>query len=365
MLRMLKFAAIAFLVSFFLNLAIIVLSKKYRLFITDHLHFGPQSFHTSPTPRIGGLAIFIGVCLALISAYVFKDIFGVVFSEKFPSLVIFVFPVFLAGFLEDLSGKLHPKIRLLFLVISSALFYKFLDVKIIRVDLPFFDKLLQWEVLSFLFTLFALTGIANAINIIDGFNGLASMVSMMIFMAIAFVAYKLGDYEITTLCVVTTFALLGFFLLNYPYGLIFLGDGGAYFVGFLIGVCSVLLVKKHPEVSAWFALTVNLYPVYETIFSIYRRKILRKRPAMSPDGLHFHTLIYRIFIKRLLEITSPEIRNPLTSVFLWVLNVFAILPALLFWNRRDILIICCIAFCIFYTYLYWKILNMKRIKIVE
>ncbi len=360
---MIKFAAIAFFVSFFLNFLIIILAKKYKTFLTDHLHIGPQTFHVSPTPRVGGLAIFLGISLALLSAYFLKNLFNVSFSQKFPYLVLFSLPVFLAGFLEDLSGKLHPKIRMIFLVLSAVLVFKFLEVKIIRVDLPFFDELLKIEIISLLFTVFALSGIANAINIIDGFNGLASMVSMMIFMAIAFVAYKLGDYEITTICVVSSFALLGFFLLNYPFGLIFLGDGGAYFIGFLIGVCSVLIVKKHPQVSAWFAFMVNIYPVYETFFSIYRRRILRRRPAMSPDGLHFHTLIYKIFIKRFLGIYTPEIRNPLTSVFLWVLNAFAIVPALLFWNNTKALIICCILFCILYTYLYWKVLSLKRIEL--
>ncbi|WP_353687076.1 hypothetical protein [Thermodesulfovibrio sp. 3462-1] len=94
---------------------------------------------------------------------------------------------------------------------SALLVFKFLEVKIIRVDLPFFDPLLKIEIISLLFTAFAIVGIVNAINIIDGFNGLASMVSIMIFMAIAFVAYKLGDYEITSICVIASFSLLGFF----------------------------------------------------------------------------------------------------------------------------------------------------------
>lgn len=362
---MVKFAAIAFFVSFFLSLLIIFLAKKYKTFLTDHLHLGPQTFHVSPTPRVGGLAIFSGITLALITAYLFRNILKVPFSTNFPLLVLFSLPAFLAGFLEDISGKLHPKIRMMFLIISALLVFKFLDVKIIRVDLPFFDEFLKLEIPSLLFTAFALVGIANAINIIDGFNGLASMVSMMIFMAIAFVAYKLGDYEITSICVISSFAILGFFLLNYPFGLIFLGDGGAYFTGFLIGMCSILLVKKHPQVSAWFAFMVNIYPVYETFFSIYRKRILRKRSAMSPDGLHFHMLIYKIFIKRFLNIYSPEIRNPLTSVFLWVLNAFAIVPALLFWGDTKILIVCCIFFCILYTYLYWKVLSLKRIELKD
>ncbi|MGC8796753.1 glycosyltransferase family 4 protein [Thermodesulfovibrio sp.] len=249
--------------------------------------------------------------------------------------------------------------RIIFLIISALLVFKFLEVKIIRVDLPFFDPLLKIEIISLLFTAFAIVGIVNAINIIDGFNGLASMVSIMIFMAIAFVAYKLGDYEITSICVIASFSLLGFFLLNYPFGLVFLGDGGAYFTGFLIGICSILLVKKHPQVSAWFVFMVNLYPIYETLFSIYRKCILRKRSAMSPDGLHLHMIIYKIFIKRFLNLYAPDVRNPLTSVFLWIINAFAIVPALLFWDNTKILIVCCIFFCIFYTYLYWKILKLR------
>ncbi len=353
---MLKYASLAFFLSFFLCLIFITSSKKIKVFITDYLHKGPQTFHTKPTVRIGGISIFLGICMGLGLAFLIKESF----ASNYPMLILCSFPVFLAGIIEDLTGRFHPKIRMVFLSISAILAYFFLNAKIIRVDLPLVDSFLKIGFVSLLFTVFSLVGISNAINIIDGFNGLASMVSMMILMGIAYVAYKLGDYEITNLCVVTSFALLGFFLLNYPFGLIFLGDGGAYFTGFIIGIAVILLVLKHHEVSPWFALTINIYPVYETLFSIYRRRIIRKRPAMSPDGLHFHTLIYQIFIKKFLALYNPEIRNPLTSVFLWVINALAIIPALLFWNNTKILILCCIFFCIFYTYFYWKILNVKK-----
>ncbi len=356
---MFKFAVLAFFISFFLCTLFIALSKKIQIFLTDHLHIGPQTFHSKPTPRIGGLAVFTGLSVALIIAYLRPE----EFYSNYLFLILFSLPVFLAGFIEDLTGKLNPKIRMLFLCVSAILVYFFLNVKIVRVDLPFADKLLQLTAVSLLFTVFALAGISNAINIIDGFNGLASMVSMMILMSIAYVAYKLGDYEITTLCVVSTFALLGFFLLNYPYGLIFLGDGGAYFSGFIIGVASILIVYKHHQVSPWFALTVNIYPVYETFFSMYRRKILRKKPAMSPDALHMHTLFYKIFIKKVFNVDNPEFRNPLTSVFLWIINSFGVVPAIIFWNNTKALMLSSLAFTLFYTFLYWNILSLRKIRI--
>lgn len=356
---MLKYASLAFFLSFLICILIIKLSKKITFFITDHLHLGPQTFHKTPTPRTGGLAIFLGIFCSLIIAF----LVGEPFSSSFLYIAFFSFPVFLAGFLEDLTGKLNPKLRMLLLSASGTLVFFVIEVRVIRLDLPLIDPLFQIKIFSLFFTLFALVGISNAINIIDGFNGLASMVSMMILMAIAYVAYKLGDYEITSLCVISAFALLGFFLLNYPFGLIFLGDGGAYLSGFLIGIVSILLVKKHPQVSAWFALMVNIYPVYETFFSIYRKCILRKKSAMQPDGLHFHMLIYKIFIKKFFNVYTPEVRNPLTSVFLWVMNAFAVVPALLFWENTQILILCSLFFVIMYSYIYWKILKFKLIKI--
>lgn len=356
---MLKYAVLAFFLSFFICLSIIKLSKKLTFFITDHLHLGPQSFHISPTPRIGGIAIFIGIFLSLFIAFLVEE----PYSSNFFYLGISCIPVFIAGFLEDLTGKLHPKFRMLLIAFSSGFVFFLLEVKVIRLDLPLIDSLFQIKLFSLMFTIFALVGLSNAINIIDGFNGLASMVSMMILMAIAYVAYKTGDYEITSLCVISSFALLGFFLLNYPFGLIFLGDGGAYLSGFLIGVSSILLVKKHSEVSAWFALMVNIYPVYETLFSIYRRKFLRKRSAMSPDALHLHSLIYQIFIKKFLNLYSPQVRNPLTSVFMWVLNAIGIVLALLFWENTKFLILSSILYATFYTLFYWKILNLKKIKL--
>ncbi len=352
---MIKYAALAFFISFILCIIFIISSKKIHVLITDHLHIGPQTFHYKPTPRIGGLAIFIGISVSLLAAYLRPEYF----SLNYFYLILFSFPVFLIGFIDDLTGKLDPKVRMFFICLSASLVYFFLNIKIVRVDLPVADKLLQITAISFFFTVFALAGISNAINIIDGFNGLASMVSMMILMGIAYVAYKLGDYEITNLCVVSTFALFGFFLLNYPYGLIFLGDGGAYFTGFIIGIMSILIVYKHHQVSPWFALTINIYPVYETIFSIYRKKFLRKRSAMEPDGLHLHMIFHNIFIKKFFPLNNKELRNPLTSVFLWVINSFGVIPALLFWNNTIALMICCLIFVVFYTIIYWNILRLK------
>ncbi len=352
---MLLYVIVSFLISFFSCVFIIKFSRKIKALVNDHVHDGVQSFHKNPTPRLGGVGLFLAfmvtVALALGRGESYKLIYTFVFLSSIPA--------FLSGLIEDVTGKLYPKIRMLFIILSGVLAFFLIGAVVVRVDIPYVDALFQFQLVSFLFSLVAIAGLTNAINIIDGFNGLASMVSIMILLSISFVAYKLGDYFIVTSCVVMAGALAGFFILNYPYGLIFLGDGGAYFTGFFIAVMSILLVKRHPEVSAWFAVLVNIYPIYETLFSIYRRKILRKRPAMNADALHLHTVFYRGIVKRLLGTDNPIYRNPATSPFMWMINLLGVLPALLFWRSTALCVVFSLIFILIYTSVYWSIIYKR------
>ncbi len=346
---MLISSVIAFLLSFIISFVIIKISNKINRLITDDIHSGIQKFHKKPTPRIGGISIFIGTFLALL----FKDF------SSYILLLSVSFLAFFSGLFEDLTRKLKPKMRLILISLSGLLEFYLANVKIVRVDIPYIDDLLKIEVISLIFTIVAIAGLANAINIIDGFNGLASMVSILILLGISYVAFKVGDTFIMTYSLTLIGAILGFFILNYPYGLIFLGDGGAYFIGFSIAVMSILLVKNHPEVSAWFAILVNIYPIYETLFSIYRRKFLRNKSPTSPDALHLHTLFYKVVVKKLLGITNPIYRNPATSPFAWAISMIGIIPAMLFWNNTTLCIIWSLVFVLLYTAIYWNIIYQK------
>ncbi|MFN3598497.1 MAG: glycosyl transferase family 4, partial [Aquificaceae bacterium] len=135
---------------------------------------------------------------------------------------------------------------------------------------------------------------------------------------------------------------------------IFLGDGGAYLVGFLIAEISVLLVKRNPEVSPWFPLLVVAYPVVESLFSIYRRKVLRGRSPGEPDKLHLHTLVYR----RLSKIKDKTLRNSLTSPYLWALSLMGIVPALIFWKSTPMLVLMFFVFWLVYVYAYRRAIGI-------
>ena len=339
----------AFFSSFIATLLIIRFKHLHGHFSGDSDLLGPQKFHTGSVPRIGGVSIAIGLLAAIL----------VKLQSTNPHIVETTFllcaiPAFAIGLMEDVTKKVGVRTRLLFTALAALLATHYLGVQITRLDIPGIDYLLSIPLLAIVFTVFAITGLANAYNIIDGFNGLSSMVGIITLLGLAYVSFVFGDVSILSLSLIMAATILGFFIWNYPRGLIFLGDGGAYLIGFWIALLSVLLVARHPEISPWFALLINAYPIFETLFTIYRRKIHQSKSPGLPDGIHLHTLIYR----RILNPFSTKRQsdwfnaNSKTAPYLWILSSFAIVPAILWWSSTPVLIVFTILFSISYVWLY-------------
>ncbi|QJA06540.1 glycosyltransferase [Thermosulfurimonas marina] len=331
-----------------------------RLNLFYDVQEGVQKFHTRPTPRIGGLAIYLASLLVSGLFFLAQK----PFARELFLVLLSAFPVFLGGLLEDILKKVPPRWRLFSGFLSGALAFFLVSARVSRVDLPLFDNLLSFSLFSLIFTAFAFAGVAHAFNIIDGFNGLASGVAMLIFGAYAYVSFLNGDFFLLYLSLILFSATLGFFLWNYPFGLIFLGDGGAYFLGFMAATIGALLVKRHSGVSPWFPLLLVVYPVWETLFSIYRRKFLKSQSPFLPDAIHFHTFVYRRLVKFFLggDIEDSK-RNAYTSPFLWIMELMCLVPAVLFWRSTPLLMLFVLSFIAFYTWLYFRIVRFKTPKI--
>ena len=355
---MLLLIFVSFLISTITTLFIIRYSHLYML---DPIGDDPQKFHGKPVPRVGGIGIASGLILAGLLMSLQRGILAL----EYWFLLIAIVPAFAGGLIEDLTKKVGVKTRLILTMLSSGMGAFLLDASLNRVDIPFIDFTLNFFPLSLAFTMFAVGGIAHAINIIDGFNGIAGMVSLIILSAIGYISYLLGDIFLMSVCLSAGGAILGFLLWNYPAGMIFLGDGGAYLLGFLIAEVSVLLVNRHPEVSAWFPVMIVVYPVTETFFSIYRKKFLRGISPGLPDGLHLHMLIYKRLIRWLIgskEVRYKIRRNSMTSPYLWTVTMISVLPAIVFWQKTIVLICLVIAFVFSYIWLYWRIVRFKSPK---
>ena len=350
----------AFFASLLATLLIIRYEHLHASISNDHNLDGPQKFHAAPVPRIGGVAIAIGIISAvLLQVFIPKNL--PVNSALFLTCCI---PAFGIGLLEDLTKRVGVKTRLIGTAISAGLAGYFFNTWITRLDVPFIDSIFSVPTISVLFTCFAVAGLSNAYNIIDGFNGLASMVAIITLLAIGYVGFVVQDQVVVYLSLIMIGAISGFFIWNYPRGMIFLGDGGAYLIGFWIAATSILLISRNNQVSPWFALLVNAYPIFETLFTIWRRKVHQGKNPGLPDGVHFHSLIYRRILRWAtagvsVKSNSSYILNAKTSPYLWILSSFAVVPAIFWWHSTIILELFALLFCISYVWIYRKVVKFR------
>lgn len=346
---------ISCLVAFCATLVVVRSAKALAHVVGDHDLSGPQKFHARAVPRIGGVGIVFGVVAGLIWAVVLDRSLAPLAA----GLTLAAVPVFAAGLAEDLTKAQSPRRRMFFTAVSAALAVWLADAVIERTDIPGLDWVVAFGLGAALVTVFVVTGVANAVNIIDGFNGLASMCVMLMLAGLAYVAFDVGDRTIAWLALIGIGAVAGFFVWNFPAGLVFLGDGGAYFLGFYLAELAILLLHRNPAVSPMFPLLLCLYPVFETLFSIYRRKWLRGRPVGMPDGAHLHSLIYRRFMRWATGVRSAERRNAMTSPYLWILCSLSVLPAVLFYESTSVSALMILLFAVLYVGLYWRIVRFR------
>jgi UDP-N-acetylmuramyl pentapeptide phosphotransferase/UDP-N-acetylglucosamine-1-phosphate transferase len=351
----------SFLVSFVASaLLTLLVIKQARLHgpALDADFFGVQKVHSHTVARIGGLPIFMAVVIsALISIWRVPAMAGWLMSLMLCAGVAFV-----GGIVEDYTGNVSALRRLVLTMAAALLGYFLLGAKLDHIDFPFSSWHIMYIWVSVPLTVLAVAGIANAINIIDGFNGLASVVTICMLISLGYVAWQVGDVFVLVAALMVAGATAGFLIWNYPVGLIFLGDGGAYFIGFMLGELALLLVMRNPDVSTWYAALLLIYPAFETIFSAYRRMFLRGKSPAMPDGIHLHSLIFRRIVQWAVgrkEARALMRRNSLTSPYLWMFSLMAVIPATVFWKDTGVLIFFCLLFVVSYVWLYARIVRFK------
>src|SRR5690606_9279307 len=273
----------------FLVCALLVLTRRWHGRLShDHDLDGVQKLHAQPVPRIGGGGLFLGLSAGLGAILSVSD-HNIALP---PALVLCALPVFLAGLVEDLTKRVSVRARLMASFVSAALAVWLVGAQLPDLDIVGLDLLMRVPVLAILFTCFAVGGMTNSVNIVDGLNGLASGAITLMLGGLATIAWMHGDQDVMQLCLWGMAATIGFLVLNYPFGRIFLGDGGAYLGGFWVAECGVLLLARNPEISTWAVLMVCAYPSWETLFSMYRRRAARVASG-QPDMEHMHHLVYQ------------------------------------------------------------------------
>lgn len=267
---------------------IIRLSRRYGLFDAPC----ERKVHTRNVSRLGGVGLFAGytVGFGLFASLVLSGIVEIEFSAP----VMFTFYLgsllfFLLGLMDDFFelGARFKFVMMMLIAVVLALLGIQIGTLFGTLYLPI------WAALSI--TILWIVGIANTMNFIDGLDGLASGVGLLASVAFFVIAIARGEWATAFLLAGMIGALCGFLPFNFFPAKIFLGDAGAYFLGYFLAAVSVIgLFKQITLVTLGLPLMVLALPIADTIFAIVRR-VFKRIPITRPDRKHIHHRLLLLF----------------------------------------------------------------------
>ena len=314
-----SFLSIFALISFF----VFLITSKYSYKIKNGALFDkdfakPQAFHDFPVSRSGGIPI-------LISLSIFFVIYYLLYSKILYDYILISYSMFLIGFLDDIKISIKPFKRLIFMTSILFITIYIIPIKIFNIDIPFLVPLMSNHLFSTIFVLLCFLFVINGSNLIDGFNGLLTINLIIINSILTYINLKSGNSEFSILLISQIIILLIFLLFNFPSAKIFLGDSGAYTVGALTGLNTIITNNLNPNISSFFFCTLLFYIFFEVFFSFFR-KIIQKKSPIYPDGNHLHMLSYY----KISKIFGKEKGNFLNSIFINIVYFILVIPGLLF-----------------------------------
>jgi UDP-N-acetylmuramyl pentapeptide phosphotransferase/UDP-N-acetylglucosamine-1-phosphate transferase len=174
---------------------------------------------------------------------------------------------------------------------------------------------MQWAPIGIGFSIFLAAGISHAFNLIDGLNGLSGFIAVGISLSLAAISHQMGLDEHRDVLFILSSAIAGFLVFNFPFGKIFLGDGGAYVIGHILVWMAISILCAAPKISPLAMLLIFFFPVADTLLAIMRRVYLGV-PILYPDRLHFHQVVMRGIEMLVLGQKRRHIANPLAAAFI-------------------------------------------------
>jgi len=277
-------------------------------------------------------------------------------------LALSALPVFLGGLVEDLTHRVGPSARFALAVVSASLAFGLLGVGVRQTEIWPIDVLLSWPMVSFVVTMLVVAGFTNGMNIVDGFHGLAAGTAILMLSAFTVLGGIANDIFMVQICCFSIATISGFFVLNWPRGKLFLGDAGAYLLGFWVVELGIVLVIRNAEISPMVPVAIGIFPLIETLFSMYRRKFIRSHPVNHPDALHLHTLVFRRLVFNPVRDNSVYAKNRANARVAWFfwLPTFAFsLLAIVFRNHTSILMLLMLGYFASYLWLYRRLVRFK------
>jgi len=292
-----------------------------------------RKVHLTPTPRIGGLAIFLAstVTLALTNLYNTQVSELFVFDNRTAMAFTGGLVVFGCGLWDDFR-RLNPWVKLLFQILGASLAY----AGGVTIGGIFLEGIgIQFGIMSYAITVFWFLLFINAVNLIDGLDGLAGGVVFFTCLLMVILSVVRIDYLAAMYFATLGGAVLGFLRYNFNPATIFLGDGGSYFLGYSVAALSIMgSVKSQVGALMLIPLLALGVPVFDTLLSPLRRWVMGQR-IFKPDRGHIHhrllamglssrnavLVLYGITLALcLLAILIVNLRNEVVGLFLVILG---------------------------------------------
>ena len=311
-----------------------------------------QAMHERRTPRVGGIAIFIAFLISC--AFVPLSI-----SDAYLKFALATSFLFLVGLMEDLGLHVTPRMRLFACFLASFIAILLLGVWLPRIGIPSFDPLMATWTIGIPVTLLITAAVANGFNLIDGVHGLAAIAAVAAAIALAGIASQAGYFVMTEIALILTAGILGFLVFNYPFGWIFLGDAGAYTLGFILSWFGISVLINSPSVSPWAILLTVFWPLADALLAIFRR-IRQSSLAMAPDKLHVHQMVMRSLEIYFLGRHRRQVSNPLTTLILAPFVLAPPVTGVLLWDQNKLAFFAVLSFLTLFFMSYRLAISVLR-----
>lgn len=328
---------------------LLIISLNYFLnkskFLVDEKYSNHKSFVSSDiTPLSGGIIFLISILIFLS-------------FENFYTKILLIF-IFIIGLLSDLNYLVSPIKRIFYQISIILAFIYFNDIYVESIRILIIDQLLENLFFKVIFTSFCFLVLLNGSNFIDGLNtiliGYYFILSVICILLVLKFDLPISDYQNFLIIILT----LGMLLIFNFFGKLYSGDGGAYLISFIVGMFLVNLANVSKQISPYFVACLLWYPAYENLFSIFRKKILKKS-VINPDNRHLHHLIFLYFKKNIKS--NNLFLNSISGI---IINLFNLL---IFYNAYHNIsqtknLVCLILISIFiYSFTYWRLNKLFKI----
>ena len=323
------------------------LQSKYSSFVLpkESTKENDRKIHSQEVSRFGGISI-----LPLIF------ILNSVNDQNITNLLYFGLIIFLIGFVEDIMNGISAYIRFIFLIAVVTYFILGCNFILYDFNYTYLNTILtSSSLILYLFFILCFLFIINGFNFIDGNNGLMLGFSLLVLITYSIAIFNQDgmNQDLLILTCGVIIALVSLFTFNLYTGKILSGDSGSYFLGFIIGGISILMVKYNYLDSLTIA-CILFYPVMEVLFTFCRRLLILKVNPLKPDSHHLHMLLYQLLINKFSqnkEMVNYNFFNSLTSLLILTALVFVYSFIFLFLENMNALIVL-IALVFFYTITY-------------